>query len=242
MSPEAVSAIAAVAYTVITLWLILENRALRADEKLPCVVIRARMNASRSIPMGVTADEWKLRLINVGSGPAFLESFETSGLPKYADGVHTGDIDSVIGAGDDPDQQIDFCDGEPADLRKAGVRIVIRYRDIARRLFETEMKNGRSEFRRILPLNVYGAYWATLSTWGLICDLLGALTLAFSVTVAPVTEIYGENARMELGGRVVKMATLDARMFYAGVSLLFLGFLLLMADNWRAPRRERADA
>jgi hypothetical protein len=92
---------------------------------------------------------WWLRLINIGRGPAFIEHFETHGLRGYPDGIHTNDIDTVIGPDvGDPGQQIEFAGGVPADLRQREVRIIIRYRDIADRQFETEFINGRAHFHK----------------------------------------------------------------------------------------------
>ncbi len=148
--PNWITAGSTLIYTLITGWLIFQQRRSRLDDKLPCVVVRARLNPSRSGQWGQTPDEWKLRLINIGVGPAFIEQFETKGLSALKDGDHTQDIDRVIGADSgDPDQQVDFANGTPLDLRKSGTHITIRYKDIAGRRFETQFHAGRAEFVRL---------------------------------------------------------------------------------------------
>lgn len=149
-NPAWIGAASTVLYTLMTLWIIFEQRETRKDDKLPCVVIRSRLNPAREVHGGMTSDEWKLRLINIGGGPAFIEHFETTGVPGLENGAHTNAIDQVIGPDvGDPDQQIDFASGEPSVLREPGVRIVVRYRDVSKRLFETRLENGRVEFLRL---------------------------------------------------------------------------------------------
>lgn len=149
MEPNWIVAISTVVYTGITAWLIFEQRKSRTDDKFPCVVVRSRMTQSRPTAHGATADEWKLRLVNVGRGPAFIEYFETKGLPQYADGDHSRDIDKVIGPDvGDPDLQVDFADGTPDHLRLPKVTIVIHYRDIAGNLFKSRLTAGKPEYER----------------------------------------------------------------------------------------------
>jgi hypothetical protein len=141
-----VNGIAAVVYIIFTIWLILEQRNTRLDDKLPCVIVRARENPATSGSSPV----WWLRLINIGKGPAFIEHFETHGLPHYGDGLHTGEIDTVLGPDvGDPGQQIEFTPGNPTHLRQPSVSITIRYRDISGRRFETRFINKRSRFMRL---------------------------------------------------------------------------------------------
>lgn len=137
-------------YTLMTGILIFQQRRSRQDDKLPCVVVRARLNPSRAVPGGVTTDEWKLRLINIGVGPAFIVHFRTTGIPGLSDGDHTHDIDHVLGADNgDPDQQIDFANGTPGDLRTPDAQIIVRYKDVAGREFESRICGGRAEFVRL---------------------------------------------------------------------------------------------
>lgn len=150
LDPNWVVAVSTVVYTGITAWLIFEQRRSRVEDKFPCIVVRARLNPSRVTALGVTTDEWKLRLVNVGRGPAFIEHFETAGLPHYVDGVHTDAIDKVVGPDvGDPDLQVDFADGTPDDLRRPGVRILVKYRDIAGNLFESILIGGKPSYKRL---------------------------------------------------------------------------------------------
>ena len=150
LDPNWVVAISTTVYTGITAWLIFEQRKSRIEDKFPCIVMRSRLNPSRMTAHGATADEWKLRLVNIGRGPAFIEHFETKGLPHYADGTHTDDIDKVIGPDvGDPDLQVDFADGTPTDLRRPGAVVLIRYRDIAGNVFESRLVAGKPEYKRV---------------------------------------------------------------------------------------------
>ena len=98
---------------------------------------------SRLIPFPTPGTDWRLRLVNIGRGPAFIEYFHTTGLHHYDSGNHANDIDKVIGPDvGDPDLQVEFAAGSPADLRLPGVEIVIRYRDMAGRLFESRIREG----------------------------------------------------------------------------------------------------
>ena len=147
--PSWITAASTLIYMLFTGGIILQQRKSRLDDKLPCIVVRARMNPSRLVQGGRTRDEWKLRLINIGVGPAFIEHFETKGLPSLVDGDHTQVIDRVVGAEvGDPDQQVDFADGTPDDIRREGTQFVIRYKDIAGRSFETRIVAGQTEFVR----------------------------------------------------------------------------------------------
>ena len=150
MNPNWIIAISTLFYTVITAWLILEQRKSRTDDKFPCIVLRSRLNPSRPTTQESTPDEWKLRLVNVGRGPAFIEYFETKGLPCYVDGVHTDGIDRVIGPDTgDPDLQVDFANGTPDHLRLRKVIVVIRYRDIEGNLFESNLIDGKPGYKRL---------------------------------------------------------------------------------------------
>jgi hypothetical protein len=137
-----VAAIAAGVYAFLTNRLLSEQRASRLDDKFPYISVRAREDLSR--PPGAT---WEIRLVNIGRGPAFIEYFETTGLPSYPDGVHTGDIDKVIGPDvGDPHLQVAFALGPPANLRLPSLTIVIRYRDIAGRVFTSGITAGEPVF------------------------------------------------------------------------------------------------
>lgn len=145
-----VSAVSAAVYTGFTAWLLWETIRNRKEDRLPCIVIKARENPPIKMALGVTGPEWWLRLINVGHGPAFIDHFETQGIPGYGDGLHTDHIDSVLGPDNgDPAQQIEFAKGTPADLRIPAISIIVRYRDVYGRRFETHHHNGRSSFNRL---------------------------------------------------------------------------------------------
>jgi hypothetical protein len=118
-----------------------ESEQLRQEEKMPVLMFKARLEGTA----------WQLRIINAGNGPAFIKKFHTKGLKTfYADGCHTGDIDSVIGSEvGDPDQQIMFACGGPDQLRDKQVYIEIEYEDIYGNRFKSLQSNGRLEFQRI---------------------------------------------------------------------------------------------
>lgn len=142
------SAAAATVYAVLTHRLILEQRESRLDDKFPCIVVRSLYGQGAT----TTGKEWRLRLVNVGRGPAFIESFKTKGLGPnyYPDGDHTHDIDNVIGSDvGDLDLRVYFAHGTPEVLRLPNVEIVIRYRDIAGRLFESRHIAGRLQYERL---------------------------------------------------------------------------------------------
>jgi hypothetical protein len=140
------AAIAAGVYAFITYRLLSEQRKSRLDDKFPCVIVRGRFGP-RVASVMTTGNEWTIRLVNIGRGPAFIDHFETTGLPGYPDGVHTSDIDKVIGPDvGDPDLQVAFAVGHPSVLRQPGVAIVIHYRDIARRLFKSRLIAGKLDY------------------------------------------------------------------------------------------------
>jgi hypothetical protein len=97
-----------------------------------------------------TGHEWTTRLVNVGRGPAFIDYFHTTGLGAYSrpDGDWTHDIDKVIGPDvGDPYLQVAFAqDAHPSVLRESGVTIIIRYHDIAGRVFESGIRQGEPFF------------------------------------------------------------------------------------------------
>ncbi len=145
MEPTWITAICTAVYTVITAWLIIEQRRNRIDDKFPCIVARSRLNPKRA------KDIWRLQLVNIGRGPAFIEYFHTTGLSGCAcnDGDNTDKIDNVIGPDvGDSDLQVTFGYGEPEYLKQSGVKIVIRYRDMAGRLFESRLIAGKLEYER----------------------------------------------------------------------------------------------
>ncbi len=137
------SAKAANRYADLTHQLILEQRESQLNDKFPCIVVRSRhvVHVSGVTP---TTYEWKPRLVNIGRGPAFIEYFETTGLePHYKNGVHTDEIDKVIGPNvGDPDLEIPFANGTPEVLRRSEVTIVVRYHDIAGRVFTSGIREG----------------------------------------------------------------------------------------------------
>jgi hypothetical protein len=145
MDPNWIVAISALAYTVMTALLILEQRRSRIDDKFPCIVVRSiRMPVVRKD--GSAGREWTLRLVNVGRGPAFIDSFRTEGLRNYGpnDGDNTAKIDKVIGPDmGDPYLHVEFAEGSPTVLQRSDVKIVINYRDIAGRLFESGIREGK---------------------------------------------------------------------------------------------------
>jgi F0F1-type ATP synthase membrane subunit c/vacuolar-type H+-ATPase subunit K len=134
------SAIAAKRYADLTLRLILEQRESQLNDKFPCIVVRSRLMPT--LPEHSGAGGWTLRLVNVGRGPAFIESFETTGLPGRTD-----DVDKVIGPDiGDPYSQVQFAHGYPADLTSPKVTIIIRYHDIVGRGFESGIMEGKPFF------------------------------------------------------------------------------------------------
>ncbi len=145
MDPNWIVAIVATVYTVITGWLIIEQRKSRLDDKFPCIVVRCLYGP------GITTFEkqWTLRLVNIGRGPAFIKHFYTEGVPYIADGVHTDDIDNVIGPEvGDPDLQISFAPtNHPSTFQQSPWTIIIRYLDIAGRMFESGIKEGKPFYK-----------------------------------------------------------------------------------------------
>jgi hypothetical protein len=150
-TPIWISAIAAVGavvaagvYAFLTYRLLSEQQRSWIDDKFPCIVVRAREDRSRQ-PGGT----WEIRLVNIGRGPAFIEYFHTTGLSggSCPDGDHTRSIDKVIGPDvGDPHLQVAFALGPPATLRLPSVTIIIRYRDIAGRPFESGIIAGEPFF------------------------------------------------------------------------------------------------
>lgn len=144
---EAAIAIFTGCYTIITWRLLREAQRTRKADKMPCVIIRSRRNPPEEMAAGMTGERWDLRLVNVGSGPAFIDRFETNGVPNYTDGQHV--IDQVIGPDvGDPDLQIAFAEGGPDVVRNPKVKIGIRYHDIYGQSFETIYEDGRVTFPR----------------------------------------------------------------------------------------------
>jgi hypothetical protein len=150
MDPNWITAISALAYTGITAWLILEQRRSRIDDKFPCVVVRSlRMPVVRQD--GSASNQRTLRLINIGRGPAFIEHFSTTGLGNYGpdDGDNTHKIDKVIGPDTgDPYLHVEFAEGSRSVLQQPNVEIVIRYHDVAGRLFKSGITAGKPWYER----------------------------------------------------------------------------------------------
>jgi hypothetical protein len=143
MDPNWIVAIAAIIYAFLTYRLLSEHQKSQLNDKFPCVVVRARRN-----PFTNTLE---IGLVNVGRGPAFIQSFDTNGLShlRCSDGDHTDDIDNVIGpnAGN-PDLQVVFAYGESKPITAPDVTVVIHYRDIAGRLFKSRFVAGKLDYER----------------------------------------------------------------------------------------------
>lgn len=139
------SAIAAGVYAILTNRLLSEQRESRLDDKFPCISLRCRFDR-RPTPVATNENEWTIRLVNIGRGPAFIDYFHTTGLGGYScdDGDHTNGIDKVIGPDvGDPHLQVAFAQGaHPSVLREPGVTIIIRYRDLAGRVFTSGIREG----------------------------------------------------------------------------------------------------
>jgi hypothetical protein len=148
MDPNWISAIAAVGavvaatvYAFITSRLLSEQRRNWIDDKFPCIFVRWGNDPCD--------DTWTIRLVNVGRGPAFIEFFHTSGFSSFrcGDGDHTQEIDKVIGPDvGDPTSQVRFALGSKERFKPGEVTVVIRYRDIAGRLFESGVTAGKPVF------------------------------------------------------------------------------------------------
>jgi hypothetical protein len=150
MDPNWIVAISAVAYTGITAWLILDQRESRLDDKFPCIVVRSRLDRAAT-DVVTDRNEWTLRLVNIGRGPAFIEYFYAEGLHGCScnDGDLTDIIDKVIGPDTgDPHLQVAFAQGDPQVLRRSELRIIIHYRDVAGRLFKSRLIAGKHEYER----------------------------------------------------------------------------------------------
>jgi hypothetical protein len=163
-----ITLISPVVYFFMTLWLIFGHRKNGTNDKFPCIVVRTRKNAftedskrkdeskeDSSIDNNKKAPseeeksqrQWGIRLLNIGRGPAFIQHFVTEGLTRgkppddwfrYSDGIHTQDIDKVIGPEvGDPNLQVHFAYGDSEFLRSDKVSIGIIYNDIAGRQFKS---------------------------------------------------------------------------------------------------------
>jgi len=138
---SALGAIGAAIYTGITAN---EQRKTRRDDKFPYMVVRS---------IKVESNEWELRLVNLGRGPAFVTTFKTEGLGELPlnkprniaqDGYHTHEIDRVIGPEvGNPDLECMFAYGSPKVLRKPEVSIGIEYKDIGGRVFRSGIIKGK---------------------------------------------------------------------------------------------------
>ena len=138
-------AIATIVYAFITHRLISEQRKNWLDDKFPCISVRARFDR-RPTPVATNENEWTVRLVNIGRGPAFIDYFHTMGLSGHScdNGDRTDGIDKVIGPDvGDPHLQVAFAQGaHPSVLRQPEVAIIIRYHDIAGRSFESGIREG----------------------------------------------------------------------------------------------------
>jgi hypothetical protein len=141
MDANWITAISTLVYTGVTAWLILDQQESRLGDKFLSIVVRAREDPCRQ--PGATGE---IRLVNVGRGPAFIEHFHVTGLSDGSrpDGNHSDDIDRAIGPDvGDPRLQVAFALCRPEVLRQPDVTIIIRYHDIARRVFTSGIRNGQ---------------------------------------------------------------------------------------------------
>jgi hypothetical protein len=69
---------------------------------------------------------------------------------------------------------------------------------------------------------------ARLATSGSVLNLLGSAALAFSIKIIPTSQF---GSRMELGGKEVALPILVPTLFYGGLILIALGFLLNFMAN-----------
>lgn len=76
-----------------------------------------------------------------------------------------------------------------------------------------------------------------LNILGLVLNIVGSVLLAFAIKIAPSTEVYGQSAHMELGGREVQFATANPKLFYVGLVLLIGGFVASLVSEIRTRRK-----
>jgi len=147
-----------------------EARELRKDAEIPVISFRFRQvkveptdpiydavfenhNELAKTPFerGESVPVFSYRLVNVGAGPAMNLSLEVKNMEGTTRGTMKGymQIDDIIGAKVPPDLEVCFATSRINDnncLRKKETWLVVKYKDIYGRKYETHFVEGNHKF------------------------------------------------------------------------------------------------